>query len=589
MVAARSTADTAHSSGRVGTFVASVAAAWLGLSAAPGCASASKNNAPQVNPAMLAREADAELERGCYRCLLASAEKYEAAIAAGAESLDLAAAGAWALAAVRERELGLQPSDAMERARSHQLKPSSAKEEMTVKGRAGGPAPSPVPSEVIEAYIRIVSSLPLLNEGVSKEAQEAASRVARELTNGTSMEAVRSRPAREGMLAPPERPEPRAVAVLRQRAALGHDPAASYLIQSLACSWLQRTAYLGPPAKEAGTTDGGEPPTGLMAFRSATCAREADPARAADALNRLAEMDPRFHEAHYFLGHLRLGEMKLVSAEREFLAAASGLPGMTAAWAMLGATRLSMEEYEWAAADLARALEIEPNQREAMLAQARALNYAGRFEEALAPTRRLLELGAWYVSDANYWLAFSELQLGSLQDADIHAREAKRTNPMNGDTARLSGLVAHRLAEFERARHEFDLAVSRNASDCESHLHLGMIHGQLERFEASVGAFVRARDCYAVVADSASVRRNEIDASSLPEPRKEIARARLAQRVAGYRRAQAGASLGAAEGETQGGAYDKALAHLDGAAVEPDLSARVGELRTRIAALRARR
>jgi uncharacterized protein YceH (UPF0502 family) len=47
--------------------------------------------------------------------------------------------------------------------------------------------------------------------------------------------------------------------------------------------------------------------------------------------------------------------------------------------------------------------------------------------------------------------------------------------------------------------------------------------------------------------------------------------------------------MAAAEGEAQRGAFDQALAHLSGAEAEPALSARVAELKTRIAALRARR
>jgi hypothetical protein len=59
--------------------------------------------------------------------------------------------------------------------------------------------------------------------------------------------------------------------------------------------------------------------------------------------------------------------------------------------------------------------------------------------------------------------------------------------------------------------------------------------------------------------------------------------------VKAARRARAGACLGAAEGETQRGAYEAALAYLNDAAGESELSARVSELRNRIAALTARR
>jgi len=552
-------------------FVAGVAAFAFG------CATADRK--PRIDAATLVREAEAEVDRGCYLCLRSAAEKYERAIAAGSRSVDLAAAGAWTLLAVRERELGLRASDALERARAHVVARA-----MPTSPPAGNRHPEGTqdPNALIDAYVRIARSLAPLREGVSTEATADAAGAARELEGGDGRGASTS--SRATRAAPLERPDPPPVALVRQRAENGADRAASYLVQSLDCS-----SYSRPGSERARSASATEPVSSLMHFLAASCRNRADPARDASALAKLLETEPRFHEAHYFLGRLDLADRKLVSAEREFLAAADGLPIMTAAWAMLGSTRVLMEEYDWAAADYARALGVEPEQREALLGQARALNLAGRFEEAIVPAQRLLDLGNWYVSDANYWLAFSELQLGRLQEADAHSREAKRTNPMNGDTARLVGLVAHRRDELQRARGEFELAVSRNPADCESHLHLGMIHGQEDRFGPSVTSFVKARDCFASAAESAAARRGEIEASSLPESRKQVALGRLARRISGYRSAQAGASLGAAEGETQRGAYEQALVYLAEAVPDPQLAGRVGELRTRINALRSRR
>jgi tetratricopeptide (TPR) repeat protein len=549
-----------------------------------GCASAPPR--PRVDGAALAREADAEIDRGCYLCLKSAAEKYEQAIAAGVRSLELPAAGAWTLLAVRERELGIRPSDALERARMHALPRTAAP---GLAGRKQPPrAPAQDSAEVIDAYVRIASSLPPLREGASMETLAAAGRA--QLAEGLRLGAVRELAGEDGrqarLVAPTDHPDPPTVALMRRRAVGDADRTASYLIRSLECSFLASPSPGAPGTAGLATAAQGSPPSGLGAFLTATC-RAQDTQRSESILTRQIEVEPRFHEAHFFLGRLALGNKKLVSAEREFLAAADGIPAMAAAWAMLGSTRILEEEYEWAAADIARALDIEPDQRQTLLAYARALNYAGRFEEAIAPAQRLLDLGAWYVSDANYWLAFSELQLGRLQAADAHAREAKRTNPMDGDTARLVGLVAHRLAEFDRAQEEFELAVSRNQADCESHLHLGMIHGKKDRFDVSIVSFLRARDCYAALAESSASKRAEIDASSLSEARKEVARGRLVRKIQGYRSAQASASLGSAEGEIQRGDYEKALERLAEAedAGGAALNARANEMRTRISAL----
>lgn len=532
--------------------VGGLAAGLALLACAPALRSGQGSTA--IDARALAREADAEVARGCYECLRSAAVKYEAAVTAGGGVPRVRVAGAWVLVAARERELGLPPSDALIRARGQRSALAEAA------------------NEIIDAYLNVLETLPHRIEGVSKEALGGSSQAIRAMLNLIEKAA-----------------ESRAIETLRQASIQG-DAASEYLLRSLECAYnrnvltasgvvVERPALLPPNPQ----------PSNLLAFLAATCGNRRDPARDGSVLEALLQAETRFHEAHYFLGHLRLLERKLVSGEREFLEAANGVPRMTAAWATLGATRLALEEYDWAAADIGRALDIEPRQREALLNHARALNYAGRYEEALVPAQRLIDFGAWFVSDANFWLAFSELQLGRLQDADRHVREAKRTNPMNADTARLSGLVAYRLAEFERAQGEFELALSKGPTDCESQLHLGLIHGQKERYDLSVAAFMKARDCFDATAVAIQSRAGEIEASTLPEARKETARARLAQKVRSARRARAGASLGAAEGETQRGAWEAALAHLEEAANESELGPRVTELQTRIAALKARR
>ncbi len=541
---------------------------WSGVIACvavSGCASLTKAGiaSKALEAAVLAREADAEVARGCYECLRSATQKYEAALAAGAPVSRLKVAGAWILVAARERELGLQPSDAPDRAKRHAAAVTEPE------------AVSPLASttrETVDAYLVLAGGLPHRMEGVSPETMRDISQ---------AMKAMLGLLQKEGEL--------HSLKMLRERALRDSDVTAEYLLRSFACTFVGRMTTGGGPAESPVSLPENPQPSNLMAFLGATCGNRRDPESESAVLARLVIEEPRFHEAHYFLGGLRLIEQKLVSAEREFLAAADGLPRMTAAWSRLGITRVAMEEYDWAVADFARALDIEPRQRATLLGHAQALNYAGRYEEALIPAQRLIDYGAWFLSDANFWLAFSELQLRRFHDADRHVREAKRTNPMNADTARLSGLVAYALAEFDRAQAEFELALSKNPADCESQLHMGLIHGYQARYEPSIVAFVKARGCYDGVALSAQARAAEIEAASLPESRKETMRLRLAQRVKAARRARAGACLGAAEGETQRGAYEAALAYLNDAASESEWGAKVSELRTRIAALQARR
>ncbi len=165
-MAARSSRDVAAWGRRGLGFVASTLVAGILSGPASGCASAPPGKAPRIDAAALAREADAEVDRGCYLCLRSAAEKYEAAITAGAGSLDLAAAGAWTLVAVRERELGLRPSDALERARRHAFVPVTAAGQARTKGISSSETPNA--GEVIGAYVRITSTFfPLRSLGPS--------------------------------------------------------------------------------------------------------------------------------------------------------------------------------------------------------------------------------------------------------------------------------------------------------------------------------------------------------------------------------------------------------------------------------------
>ena len=280
----------------------------------------------------LAREADADMDRGCYLCLLAAASRYEAAIAAGAPSNSIKAAGAWALVAARERELGLPASAALDHARGN---------------RGEGFA------DVVDAYVLIASSLPLRPEGVSKEALAESAKAARDLMG----EPVRS--SRDGPAFSADSKASPAISLIRERARQGGDPVSAYLALSITCSGLDRSATKVPPSPSGPSvpaSDGADS-SGLMTFRRATCESYADAKRDLESFTRLLQAEPRFHEAHDFLGRLILAEGRLVSAEKEFFAAADGLPQMSAAWAMLGGTRLALEDYDAAAADFGRATE----------------------------------------------------------------------------------------------------------------------------------------------------------------------------------------------------------------------------------------
>lgn len=507
------------------------------LFAAVAVACASSPRAPLASPEAqrLVAASDAEVLRGCLKCLESAASGYDRAAALGAPAVASKSATAWLLLAVRQRELGIADDAALERARS-----------------LGGGA--------VDAALFVAARLPFRSEAVSKEKVAPSGRELFE--------------AMEGRGSSPQ------LSALMEEAAQG-EIAARYLLLSAQCSW----GRSGDAVKPNGVLDGG----GLLAFRWATCSTRPDQDAIAAEFDSLLAIEPRFHEVHFFQGRAALVMRRALTAEREFFKAADALPQMAAAWGMLGATRLALEEYAEAAEDMSRVLAIEPAQREALLIQARAFASLGRYEDAARAAGKVVDMGQWYVSDANYWLAFAETHLGRLQEADLHVREARRTNPMHGDTARLSGLVAFRRDELARAREEFGLALSRNADDCESVYHLGLIDQREQAWTGSRERFARALACYEREVLELEQARRGIEAGNDPQIRADVSLARNGRRLADARRSLAASSLGLAEAAAQTGDFDTALARATDAAAHPDFVARVADLRRRVEALRARK
>lgn len=518
------------------TSLVSVGLAAVGAGLLTSCAGSAAIRRPSAADAGLRSEAEESLRRGCYACLKSALASWETLVRRG----DPAAAAEWTKTALllgaRERELGLEPSTALADARREveALNPDD-------------------PNRAAFAWaLEIASHTPWLVEGVSKET--LAERRARGVP--------RFEPG----------PPPPGVA--------STDPFVAYFELESVCEAVSRERTPGAARARLDAIAAQHAPSPLVTFRVARCPILDRGA----ALQKLLAAVPEFVEARYFLGQALLSRRRLVSAEAEFLDAANALPRMSAAWTMLGSTRVIGEEFEMAAGDFTRALSIVPDQRESLLGLARSLNYSGRFEEATVPARRLLDLGQWFVHDANYQLAFADLQLSRLEDADTHAREAQRTNPEDGDTARLVGLVAYRRDELTRAREQFEKAVSRNANDCESLIHLGLIHAREERFDNAAVAYLESRGCYERLEASIGRRFVEVDASSLSEARKESFRIRLGVRRAAAQRSQAAAAYGAAEAEVQRGRLDAALGYAELAARHPDFAARAGELKKRLLA-----
>lgn len=508
------------------------------LSVALSCASASKVGVPVSrgpSAAELQVEARAEAARGCYHCLVESAALYEKAEAMGALDARADHALVLILLAIREKELGLAPSNAEASARLISESLASTHSQL----------------RLLQIGLRLASLVPPLAEGAASDGPRPRIADLTEFEQRTSVTETLD------TLAP-------------------RDPFAAYLRLVEACavrfSWDETK-------KEslAASTTAQHPASPLVLYRGALCRRQE-----AEGWKSLLALEPAFVEAHYFRGTAHLGRRSLFSAEDEFLKAANAIPRMSAAWSLLGSTRMLIEEYSEAAADFERALSIEPRQRGTLLSLARAQAYLGRFAEARETALRLVDLGNWYPFDARYWLAFAEYQLKEFKEADAHATDARKYNENDGDLARLLGLIAYQLDEIARARSEFIRAVEKNPNDCESRLYLGLIHGRGERWAESVESFLRARQCYATVEERLIARRAEIEAATMGDQRRTNLLASVAARLKAAQRSQRASHMGAAEGEAQRGAIETAIKYAEAAAEHEDFAVRAKALIERL-------
>src|SRR4029077_7071593 len=136
------------------------------------------------------------------------------------------------------------------------------------------------------------------------------------------------------------------------------------------------------------------------------------------------------------------------------------------------------EDFDRALEFYEKSLALEPRAVEALLGKTRALTYLGRYEEAIAVTDQLLtEL--WYLSDARYWRAFNELQLGRLDEAwgDI---EESAALVVNAQVPKLAGIIAYRRHQLDIAHAKFDQSRQRDSTGCETGFYLGSVLADLE-------------------------------------------------------------------------------------------------------------
>jgi len=412
---------------------------------------------PGLSPAGRLQSAEALVSAGCLDCLNDAFQQFDG-LRADRSFGARATAGAIrtaVLIAIRENELGLVDSGRLKLAhRLLEASPSLAKELATILEVADVLAAGPA------------GQAPF----ATSESQTQA--LVRQSTN-----------------------QARWATFLRER--LPGDQTATYLWLSLACG-----VY---GAQVRGNADravvaGAAQRTPLTTFKEAiACTRGR-----ADLLKPILDAEPRYLEAHYFLGLAALGGQPqpgapvgmpdLDLADQEFQAAYRWRQDWPSLTLLIANTALTAEDFRRALEFYDHTLAIDATHPDALLGKIRALTYMQRYAGAIAVTDQMLATGV-NPGEARYWRALNEDQFGRSDEAWVDVQIANQLLK-NADAPKLAGIIAFGRADLSAARPQLELSLMRRPNDCETGHYLELVLTEQREWQRAVQATTATASCF---------------------------------------------------------------------------------------------
>jgi tetratricopeptide (TPR) repeat protein len=503
---------------------------------AAGCAPKAKPVTPQsLDLRIDLAPADALFDAGCYSCLRQAFEMYDRSLhslapPAGARDRTFVTA---LLLAAREKELGLPATPWLDRAAS-----------------------LATPDERV--YVDIASSLAWTTAG-----------------RATDFEPPRPTPAArntwQSFLDPPAVSD-----ATRAAEPWRHPMLDQYLLVATACADNGRRA--GPELEKR--IDLGRP---ALRYRFGLCSAAQRP-----HLEAVLAADARFVEAAFFIGRYEMAtgvipqgggrpnRAWLSTSVPPLLTAHEGIPEAPVVTTVLANLMRSRTELARALALYDDALNLRPEQRDALLGRMITLTYLTRRDEAIATATRMIELGTWYVGDAYYWRALNRYHKTELDLAAADIASARRLQ-LNDDVMTLSGIIAYDQHRPIDARADFDAAIRINRERCIAHWYLGILDLDESAWTAAVPSFSTAGGCFQRAAESLREEEKQLPAD-LPEETRREQLAGFAESIDNSLR-QAGRSfLNAAQASLRTGDKVNALNYARTASIYDDAKERADSL-----------
>ena len=315
------------------------------------------------------------------------------------------------------------------------------------------------------------------------------------------------------------------------------------------------------------------PNSSLAAFQAAMF-----PAYDFERLDALLKRDPGFTEVHYFLGEAALLSGKLLTAEKHYLEALTGVPESLSLLISLAKVAFQMEETESCLEWNEKALAVLPTYRDALLGKGLALGYLNRNEEALAVLGRLLELGTYYMGEGHFWTAWNLNELGRLEEARRSIESAKVFLVDVVDVHTLSGIIAYRERRLDDAEKELLHALKLHSSESDPAYYLGRIYAEREDWLLSGTYFAGAAMSYETQEGEMEKKIAEIEASEMAPERKARLVARKRAQILSVRTTKATCQYNGAAGFHNAGSFERALDLARMAAAHPAFAEKAAEL-----------
>lgn len=484
---------------------------------------------PQVpQPGQLAT-ADAALLRGCYDCLIEARDIYRR-LDTGGDRAQLAARVLEAdlLLALRERELGLPPSDALAEARQI--------------------ATTMPPDLEAGRYIELVAAIPPSDLGVARRELWA-------FRNAHPLDDDR-------------------LAELRRLLSNGRlrKPVRDYLQLALDCGH-----FIGVPLGPGEAPVA--PPSGalLLRYRAAICGAGEMP-----ELVAVRAGEPRFVEASLFIARVEIAQI-LSDGPREAKAhldeVLARFPSSPAATYLAGTYHTAVSDHAEALRFYDRTLGLHADHDPALRGRVISLSNLERAEEAIDAATQLIARAEDERFGAYYWRARNHHGLRHLDDARRDVTAAKELGASE-DLLVLAGLVEYEQGDLDIAHADLTTVAGAHGLRCEANWYLGLIERLRKRWPDAWQAFEEAMRCYGERARITAGQIRTLEARSDLDPgyRARTA-AYLEASVASDTKQGHVASLTAAGSAAAAADYAAARRLIDQVGDDPELADRVAKLR----------